>query len=84
MPAIVVPWPGAAENHQVGNARPLGERGAAVVIEQHDLTVDRLVAEIGRLQADPAALDALATAAHDAGALSRSGALVELIERVAR
>ncbi|MEO5898752.1 MAG: undecaprenyldiphospho-muramoylpentapeptide beta-N-acetylglucosaminyltransferase [Ilumatobacteraceae bacterium] len=83
VPAIVIPWPGAAENHQVDNARQLSDRGAAVLIEQHDLTAARLVDELERLQADPVALRAVATAAYAAGALSRSGALIALIEQVA-
>ncbi len=82
-PAIVVPWPGAAENHQLDNARQLSDHGAAVLVEQRDLTADRLVAEIERLMADPAALDAIAAAAHAAGEPARSGALAKLIEQVA-
>ncbi|MEO5724215.1 MAG: UDP-N-acetylglucosamine--N-acetylmuramyl-(pentapeptide) pyrophosphoryl-undecaprenol N-acetylglucosamine transferase [Ilumatobacteraceae bacterium] len=83
VPAIVVPWPGAAQNHQVDNARELSDRGAAVLIEQADLTVDRLISEIDRLQGDPNALAEIAVAARTAGALTRSGALVRVVERVA-
>ena len=53
MPAILVPWPGAAENHQIDNARQLSDHGAAILVEQPDLTADRLVAEIDRLQRRP-------------------------------
>lgn len=83
-PAIVVPWPGAAENHQVDNARVLSERDAAVLVEQADFTVDRLVAEIDRFCSDRSALAALAAQAHQAGAIHRSGKLVAVVERVAR
>jgi UDP-N-acetylglucosamine--N-acetylmuramyl-(pentapeptide) pyrophosphoryl-undecaprenol N-acetylglucosamine transferase len=82
-PAILVPWPGAAENHQVDNARTLADGGAAILIEQADLTVDRLVAEIERLAVSPDTLRVVAQAARDAGEMHRSGALVDLIERVA-
>ena len=82
-PAIVVPWPGAAENHQVDNARTLSDIGAAILIEQSDLTVDRLVAEVERLVVSPDTLRAVAQAAREAGAMHRSGALVRLIEEVA-
>lgn len=82
-PAIVVPWPGAAENHQLENARLLSEQGAALLIEQGDLTVDRLRAEIERFVASPAALAELAAKARAAGALHRSGKLIALIEEVA-
>ena len=84
VPAIVVPWPGAAENHQVDNAKVLADRDAAVLVEQSDLTVDRLVAEIERFVANPSALASMAAAARDAGAVHRSGMLVTLVERVAR
>jgi UDP-N-acetylglucosamine:LPS N-acetylglucosamine transferase len=83
MPAVIVPWPGAAENHQVDNARELSVGNAAVLIEEHDLTVDRLVAEIERVLADPAQLAAMSDAAARIGRRHRSGALTDLIERVA-
>ena len=83
-PAIVVPWPGAAEHHQLDNARMLSDAGAAVLLEQHQLTVERLAAEIERLLADDGALAAVAAAAYASGAMHRSTALVELVEDVVR
>lgn len=83
MPALVVPWPGAAENHQVDNARELSDVHAAVLIEEHDLTVDRLVSELTALMANPDALSEMSAAAAEIGARHRSGALVDLIDRVA-
>lgn len=82
-PAIVVPWPGAAENHQVDNAKVLSDQGAAVLLEQADLTVDRLVVEVELFIAAPAELARVAAAAYAAGAVHRSGKLVALVERVA-
>lgn len=83
-PAIIVPWPGAAENHQVDNAQVLSSQGAALLVEQPDFTVDHLVREIERFLAHPAELAQIAAAAHAAGAVHRSGRLVALVERVAR
>ena len=82
-PAIVVPWPGAAENHQLANATLLADQRAVVVIEQDAFTAERLIAEIDRFLADPGALADLAANARAAGALHRSGKLVALIEQVA-
>ena len=84
MPAIVVPWPDAAENHQVGNAKVLSDVGGAVLLEQRELDGRRLAAEITRLVDDPAARGAIAEAAWNAGAMHRSSRLVALLERVAR
>jgi UDP-N-acetylglucosamine--N-acetylmuramyl-(pentapeptide) pyrophosphoryl-undecaprenol N-acetylglucosamine transferase len=82
-PAIVVPWPDAAENHQVDNAKVLSQQGAALLVEQPDFTVERLVQEIDGFVAEPARLAVMAHRAHEAGAVHRSGALVALVERVA-
>jgi UDP-N-acetylglucosamine--N-acetylmuramyl-(pentapeptide) pyrophosphoryl-undecaprenol N-acetylglucosamine transferase len=45
-PSILVPFPAAADNHQVLNARSLVEAGAAVMIEERDLTGEILGREI--------------------------------------
>lgn len=82
-PAIVVPWPGAADDHQADNARTLVDVGAAVLVAQSELDGPRLVAEILALQADRDRLTSIGASAREAGAVHRSDALVELIERVA-
>ncbi len=82
-PAIVVPWPGAADNHQLANAQLLADDGAIVLIEQDALTPARLIAEIDHYLASPTDLKALAAKARAAGALHRSGKLAALIETVA-
>jgi UDP-N-acetylglucosamine--N-acetylmuramyl-(pentapeptide) pyrophosphoryl-undecaprenol N-acetylglucosamine transferase len=82
-PAIVVPWPDAAENHQLANAKLLSDHGAALLIEQDAFSTERLIAEVEHFLASPAALAELAAKAHSAGALHRSGKLVALIEEVA-
>ncbi|CAN5490609.1 undecaprenyldiphospho-muramoylpentapeptide beta-N-acetylglucosaminyltransferase [soil metagenome] len=82
-PAIVVPWPGAADNHQLANAQLLADDGAIVLIEQDALTPVRLIAEIDHYLASPTDLMALAAKARVAGALHRSGKLAALIETVA-
>jgi UDP-N-acetylglucosamine--N-acetylmuramyl-(pentapeptide) pyrophosphoryl-undecaprenol N-acetylglucosamine transferase len=45
-PAILVPFPAAADNHQYVNAKSLVDAGAAVMIEERDLTGELLTAEI--------------------------------------
>jgi len=42
IPAILVPYPFAAEDHQAYNARTVADRGAAVVIEDRALDADSL------------------------------------------
>lgn len=45
-PSILIPFPAAADNHQVLNAASLVAAGAAVMIEERDLTGELLAAEI--------------------------------------
>jgi len=51
-PSILVPYPFAAHDHQRVNAANLADRGAAVVIEDSELTGERLAQEIAHLLAD--------------------------------
>jgi UDP-N-acetylglucosamine--N-acetylmuramyl-(pentapeptide) pyrophosphoryl-undecaprenol N-acetylglucosamine transferase len=53
-PAILVPLPTATDDHQRKNADVVAARGGAVVIEEHDLTGDRLAEQIRLLADDPA------------------------------
>ena len=57
--SILIPSPYVAENHQFHNAMTLKNRGAAEVIEEKDLTGEKLVGEVAGLLADPAALSAM-------------------------
>ena len=47
--AILIPSPNVAENHQYYNALELAKVDAAVVIEEKDLTGEKLVAEVEQL-----------------------------------
>jgi UDP-N-acetylglucosamine--N-acetylmuramyl-(pentapeptide) pyrophosphoryl-undecaprenol N-acetylglucosamine transferase len=42
VPAVLVPFPFAVDDHQTINARFLAERGGAVLIRQNELTAERL------------------------------------------
>ncbi len=57
IPSILVPWPGATDDHQRDNIEWLTEVGGAVMLRDDEL--DRLGGEIERLRADPAACAAL-------------------------
>ena len=55
-PSILIPYPYAAENHQYYNAKTLADVDAAVIIEEKDLTGEKLLAEVERLISDPSKL----------------------------
>ena len=52
MPAILIPYPYAAENHQEYNARSLVARNAAVMILDKELTGGTLIKTIKELLYD--------------------------------
>lgn len=80
-PAILVPWAASAENHQFDNVTWLSEVGGAVLLPEAELA--RFGTVVDELRSDPARRRALAEAARRRGEVSRSGALAELVERVA-
>lgn len=61
-PAILVPYPQAAADHQRSNAQWMARAGAAVIVEDAELSGQRLAAEVGALIGDPARLEAMARA----------------------
>src|SRR5579884_700836 len=70
-PAIFVPFPRAADDHQRRNAEAIVEGGAAVLVPQAELTPERLAQVITELFADPKRLKEMAERAralshHDA------------------
>ncbi len=78
-PAILVPYPFAAGDHQTGNARWMADGGAAVVIPDAELTPERLRAEVLRLLGDPDRLRAMGEAAR---ALARPDAAARIAAEV--
>jgi UDP-N-acetylglucosamine--N-acetylmuramyl-(pentapeptide) pyrophosphoryl-undecaprenol N-acetylglucosamine transferase len=72
VPAIFVPYPSAVDDHQTANARPMSEAGAAMTIQQSDLTAPLLAATLREWLQSRAALLQRAEAARK---LSRPDAL---------
>jgi len=62
-PAVLVPYPHAADNHQELNARAFAEAGAAILIPDTECDAERLGSVLRELLADPARLAAMAQAA---------------------
>lgn len=67
LPAILVPYPHAADDHQVVNAEQLARAGAATVLLQPALSADTLRSVLAQLGADRQLLQQHALAARSAG-----------------
>jgi UDP-N-acetylglucosamine--N-acetylmuramyl-(pentapeptide) pyrophosphoryl-undecaprenol N-acetylglucosamine transferase len=62
LPAILVPYPHASADHQSANARWMSEAGAAIVIDDVELSASRLAREVAELLANQPRLSAMANA----------------------
>ena len=77
LPAMFVPYPGAVDDHQTANARPMADAGAAVIIDQSMLSADVLA---GQLREWLSSRDELQNKAQQAHKLDRPGALARITE----
>ncbi|MBN2233332.1 MAG: undecaprenyldiphospho-muramoylpentapeptide beta-N-acetylglucosaminyltransferase [Deltaproteobacteria bacterium] len=80
-PAVLVPYPHAAHNHQEYNARRQEAAGAAAVIRDDELSGARLAAVLRECLETPGRLGMMATAA---AGLARPGAAAEIVTAMAR
>lgn len=79
IPAILVPLPTAAADHQTRNAAVLAQAGAATLVRQAELTTDRLDQEVRSLLDAPARQEAMRRAAL---ARARPDATAEISQRI--
>jgi UDP-N-acetylglucosamine--N-acetylmuramyl-(pentapeptide) pyrophosphoryl-undecaprenol N-acetylglucosamine transferase len=83
VPMILIPWSGAANNHQWHNAQPFAEAGAAVVISDDDLSADRVLTALNAILPDPARRTAMAAACRKLGHPEAASRIVDLVEELA-
>jgi UDP-N-acetylglucosamine--N-acetylmuramyl-(pentapeptide) pyrophosphoryl-undecaprenol N-acetylglucosamine transferase len=82
-PSILVPLPGAIDDHQSANARALADGGGGWVLPQPDFTVVTLVERLTALLGDPGALAQAATNARLEARPDAAEALANVVEQVA-
>lgn len=83
IPAILIPYPYAAENHQEFNARALVEVGAARMILNKDLTAEILSATLDELLSSPEKLRAMAQASLSLGKPNAAAEIADIILKLA-
>ena len=75
-PAVLIPFPFAAGDHQTANAVTLEEAGAAVLLPQDELSGEQLALSVAELLADPERLQRMAERAR---ALGHPGATEKIL-----
>lgn len=78
-PAILIPLPGATDNHQAFNVVEMVQAGGARAIAQEQFTPKELAKQIQKIALQPGALDNAASAAKKCG---RPGAVSDLADLV--
>jgi UDP-N-acetylglucosamine--N-acetylmuramyl-(pentapeptide) pyrophosphoryl-undecaprenol N-acetylglucosamine transferase len=80
-PALLVPLPGAIDDHQMANARALTDQGAAWLIPQAVFTPGSLELRLERVLSEPALLSQAAARAASCGHAAAAARLADLVER---
>lgn len=79
VPAVIIPSPNVARNHQEYNARVLAEAGAALLLPEAELTGESLATAVCGLLGDAAARSAMADAARALGRPEAAAAIAAQI-----
>jgi UDP-N-acetylglucosamine--N-acetylmuramyl-(pentapeptide) pyrophosphoryl-undecaprenol N-acetylglucosamine transferase len=79
-PSILVPLPGAIDDHQSANARALAMAGGAWVVPQKQFTAASLVERLRELLDDPVGLAGAAVAARTQARADAAARLADLVE----
>ncbi len=77
LPAILVPYPYAVDDHQTANAHYLADAGAAIIIQDRDLTKEKLTPMIEEWISTPDLIS-------DMSARAKKMAMTDAAEKVAR
>ncbi|OQW91347.1 MAG: undecaprenyldiphospho-muramoylpentapeptide beta-N-acetylglucosaminyltransferase [Beggiatoa sp. IS2] len=78
IPSILIPYPYAADDHQTQNAQFLTKSGAAILLPQSELTIDKLSNLVEELVHQPARLQAMSIAAKNCAQPTALQQIVEL------
>jgi UDP-N-acetylglucosamine--N-acetylmuramyl-(pentapeptide) pyrophosphoryl-undecaprenol N-acetylglucosamine transferase len=82
-PSILVPSPNVAENHQYYNGRSLSDRGAAMLIEEKDLSGEALLRAVTELFSQPGRLSQMGKAASKMAIVDANDRMDAVIEALA-
>lgn len=83
MPAILIPFARAADDHQTVNARALTQAGAAWAMSEAEATPAALAGKLAELVADPERLARASDAARTQAHPQAAEALADLVEKLA-
>ena len=77
--AILIPSPNVTGNHQYFNAKSISDRGGAVLLEELNLTSEKLIEEVLKLKNNPAMLEKMSEASKACAQLNATENIYENI-----
>lgn len=80
--AILIPSPNVAENHQFYNAMAMVDRNAAEIIEEKDLTPEKLIAKVDKLAGDRRRLEKMSQNAREMAILDSRERIYKVVHDV--
>ena len=83
-PSILIPSPIVAGNHQYHNAMVLGKAGAAIVIEQKNITNEKMISEVDKLYRNPEKIQNMAKNAAALAVRDTEDRIWSVIEKLIR
>ena len=83
IPSVLIPYPFAAENHQVLNAGIFAREGAAVIVEQGQVSPEAFAREIGALLRDEKQLALMSQKARALAPEDAAESVAKVVERAA-
>jgi len=81
-PAIIIPLPTAADNHQVANAKELEKVGGAWVVEQKDFDADKMSEQLKSFIDHPETLTEVAAKAHSLAIVNAAERMADIVQDV--
>ncbi|HEY5048372.1 MAG TPA: undecaprenyldiphospho-muramoylpentapeptide beta-N-acetylglucosaminyltransferase [Rhizomicrobium sp.] len=81
-PSIIVPYPFATDDHQTANAQVMAKAGAAVVMQQRDISAEKLARMMEEMLEAPSVLLKRAEAARSLAMPGAAGKLADLVDRL--
>lgn len=84
LPALLIPYPHAADDHQFRNARWYGDNGGALVFRQEELPADELARQVLRLLADEPRRQQMSAAMRRLGIADAAERIVAICHEVAK
>lgn len=81
VPAILIPWKDAADDHQTANVKYLSDNGAAILLTEENL-LNSLSKTIMELRDHPEDLSKISQLAYEMGTVNRQGKIADVIKSV--